>query len=103
MGTQGINQEILVNTKYQVVHNVYPDGLDYPKHMLDPNIGGWKKKCKHVYEYVNQDKCPFCGRDTHEPNYDLLNKLHRQHILDGKDKEYICTECGGTIKGAWDI
>lgn len=26
-----------------VVHRVYPGGLPYPKHMLDPNIGGWLK------------------------------------------------------------
>jgi len=23
-----------------VIHNIYPDGLEVPKHMMDPNIGG---------------------------------------------------------------
>lgn len=85
-----------------VIHYIYPDGLDYPKHMLDPNIGGWKNKCKHIYQYVNAEVCPFCGRDTHEPDYDLQNKLHRQWIADGKNKDLICS-LGGSIIGAWDI
>lgn len=100
--TQIINHKILVDTKYQVIHNVYPDGLDYPKHMLDPNIGGLKKKCRHIYEYVNQDICPFCGRDTHEPDYKLQSRLHREWMEDGKNKEFICPQ-GGTMIGAWDI
>ena len=102
MGTQGISQEILVDTAYQVIHNIYPEGLDYPQHMLDPNIGGWKKKCKHIYEYVGSDKCPFCGRDTHETNTALQRQLHKQWIEDGKHLEMQCPQ-GGTIIGAWDI
>ena len=26
-----------------VVHRVYPEGKKVPEHMMDPNIGGWKK------------------------------------------------------------
>lgn len=90
------------DTSSQVIHNIYPGGLSVNPIMMDPSIGGFRK-CKHIYEYVNADICPLCGRYTHEPNYDLQNKLHRQHILDGKHKQHICTTCGGTIIGAWDI
>ena len=31
-----------------VIHNIYPDGMDYPKDMLDPNIGGWLKATEAV-------------------------------------------------------
>ena len=27
-----------------VIHIVYPDGLEIPEHMMDPNIGGWHKR-----------------------------------------------------------
>lgn len=90
------------DTSRLIVHNIYPEGLAVSKHMMDPNIGGWNKKCKHIYEYVNADICPFCGRDTHEPDYDLQNKLHKQWINDGNNKEFVCPQ-GGTIIGAWDI
>lgn len=26
-----------------VVHRVYVNGLEVPEHMMDPNLGGWKK------------------------------------------------------------
>ena len=29
-----------------VIHNVYPEGKEYPKEMLDPNIGGYWYKPK---------------------------------------------------------
>jgi rRNA maturation protein Nop10 len=58
--------------------------------------------CNHVYEYVNAEICPLCGRYTHEPNYELQNKLHRQWIAEGKNKHLICP-LGGSIIGAWDI
>ena len=91
------------DTTNLVIHNIYPDGMPVNPNMMDPSIGGLKKRCKHVYEYVNAEACPLCGGNTHEPNYDLQNKLHRQHILDGKDKDHKCDKCGGTIIGAWDI
>ena len=61
-----------------------------------------KKLCKHVYEYVNQKTCPYCGRDTHEPDYEFQNNLHRQWIADSKHLEMQCP-LGGTIRGWWDI
>ena len=98
-----INQEVIIgsDTTNLVIHNIYPDGLEYPKHMLDPNIGGYRK-CKHIYEYEGTEVCPLCGRDTHEPNYKLQTKLHKQWIAEGKNEEFLCP-LGGTIIGAWDI
>lgn len=90
------------DTSHLIVHNIYPDGMPVPEHMMDPHVGGLKKKCKHVYEYVNAEVCPICGRYTHEPDYDLQNKLHRQWIAEGKNKDLICPQ-GGSIIGAWDI
>lgn len=29
-----------------VIHRIYPDGMPYPEHMLDPNIGGHFSKPK---------------------------------------------------------
>jgi len=90
------------DTRSGVVHNIYPEGFPVPEHMMNPNIGGWNKKCSHIYEYINLEVCPKWGRDTHEPNYNFQNKLHRQWITDGKNKEFVCPQ-GGTIIGAWDI
>ena len=39
-----------------------------------------KEKCKHIYEYVNAEICPFCGRDTHEPNFKTINKQNKQWL-----------------------
>lgn len=59
--------------------------------------------CRHIYENVGADICPDCGKDTHETDFALTNKLHKQHIADGKDEPYKCKDCGGTIRGWWDI
>ena len=90
------------DTKSGVVHNIYPDGLPIPEHMMNPHIGGWNKKCRHVFEYVKAEVCPDCERYTHEPDYDFQNKLHRKWIADGKHLEMQCP-LGGTIRGWWDI
>jgi rRNA maturation protein Nop10 len=89
------------DTTNLVTHNIYPDGLSVNPNMMDPNIGGFRK-CKHIYEYVGSEVCPLCGRYTHEPNYELQNKLHKQWIADGKNKDLLCP-LGGSIIGAWDI
>lgn len=91
------------DTTDKVIHNIYPDGLDYPKEMLDPNIGGWKNKCKHIYEYVYAKICPFCGRQTCEPDYERDHKLFKEYYESGKHLEYVCPLDGGTIRGWWSI
>ena len=90
------------DTRNGVVHNIYPNGLPVNPIMMDPNIGGSKKKCNHVYQYVHTEVCSNCGRYTHEPKYELHSKLHKQWINDGNNKEFVCPQ-GGTIIGAWDI
>jgi rRNA maturation endonuclease Nob1 len=59
--------------------------------------------CRHIYEIVNQDICPDCGRYTHETNFKEIADLHKQWIADGKADWSICKECGGTIRGWWSI
>ena len=36
--------------------------------------------CRHVYEYVNAQVCPDCGRDTHEPNFEKQNKINKDWL-----------------------
>ena len=59
--------------------------------------------CEHVYRNMNQNPCPLCGGDTHETDFKLTNDLHTQHLAEGKDAPYKCDDCGGTIRGWWDI
>ena len=61
-----------------------------------------QKYCRHVYEYVNKDICPYCNKSTHEPNYELQHRLHREWIEEGKHLSMQCP-LGGTIRGWWDI
>jgi rRNA maturation protein Nop10 len=85
-----------------VIHNIYPDGMPYPKEMLDPNIGGYRK-CKHVYEYMGAKICPLCGKDTHEPDMELQAEVYKKHYEEGKHLKYKCDICGGTLRVWWDI
>lgn len=42
-------------------------------------------KCRHIYEYVNSESCPHCGRDTHEPDFESINKQNRQWLKDNPE------------------
>jgi rRNA maturation protein Nop10 len=59
--------------------------------------------CHHIYEIVNADICPSCGRDTHEINWNIPAEELRRHYSEGNYIEYICPEDGGTIRGWWSI
>jgi RecJ-like exonuclease len=59
--------------------------------------------CRHVYDYVNAEICPDCGRDTHEADFKTSARLIREHYEKGNDKQYICEECNGTIRVWWSI
>lgn len=48
---------------------------------LNPNT----LKCRHIYEYVNSEICPYCGRDTHEPDFKAINKQNRQWLKDNPE------------------
>jgi phage terminase large subunit GpA-like protein len=52
---------------------------------------------------MNQNPCPKCGEETHETDYALQKELRRKHYEEGKHLQYICNDCGGTIRGWWDI
>ncbi len=91
------------DTTTNVIHYIYPNGLSVPEHMMDPNVGGKLKKCRHVYEYVNAEVCPDCGRDTHEPLWQENARLIRENYINGNHEKNLCNKCGGTIRGWWDI
>jgi hypothetical protein len=91
------------DTNKNVVHYVYPEGRTPTAEELNPYIGGWFKKCRHIYEYVNAEICPDCGRDTHEADFETTAKIIRQHYINGNDKPYICDICNGTIRIWWSI
>ena len=44
-----------------------------------------QKFCKHVYEYVNSTTCPDCGKNTHEPNWEEINKYNKQWLKDNPE------------------
>ena len=68
-----------------VVHYVYPNGKKLTAEELDPNVGGWHKKCRHIYEYTGTKVCPNCGRDTHDPDFKELNAYNKQWLKDNPD------------------
>lgn len=41
--------------------------------------------CEHVYEYMNAPICPKCGLETHEPDWEEQNKMHKQWLKDNPD------------------
>jgi len=44
-----IEREAMITCcKANVIHNIYPEGLSVPEHMMNPNIGGWKKATEPV-------------------------------------------------------
>lgn len=49
--------------------------------------------CRHVYEEVESDICPDCGRDTHRTDWAKQHELHREWIASGK----------ATAQGWWSI
>ena len=73
------------DTNSKVVHYIYPDGLGIPENMMDENVGGKFKKCRHIYEYVNAPICPDCGRDTHEPDFKAINAYNKQWLKDNPE------------------
>ena len=62
-----------------------------------------KKHCSHVYEYVYSAVCPDCGRDTHETDIELHNKLFKEYYESEKHLKWKYPIDGGTIRGWWSI
>ena len=42
------------------------------------------QNCRHIYEDVGLDICPYCNKDTHETYWAYQHELHRQWIAEGK-------------------
>ena len=58
--------------------------------------------CRHVYERIDKDICPDCGRATHETDFELQRTLHETWMREGKADWNICPQ-GGTLRGWWSI
>jgi len=55
-----IEREAMITCcKANVIHNIYPDGLPVPEHMMDPNIGGWHKSEPQDTDWENEGGSPF--------------------------------------------
>ena len=52
-----------------------------------------QKYCEHVYENVQAEICPLCGKNTHETDWSYQTKLHKEWHEDGK----------ATFGGWWSI
>ena len=58
------------------------------------NLTNQKPKfCKHVYEDVGSEVCPFCRGYTHKTNWEEQHRLHKEWIASGK----------ATAQGWWSI
>lgn len=91
------------DTNNNVIHYVYPEGRTPTKEELNPYIGGWYKKCRHIYENVGSPICPDCGRDTHEIDDAEQHRLFKEFYQSDEPKKYLCEKDGGTIRGWWSI
>jgi|LakMenE01Jun11ns_1017448.scaffolds.fasta_scaffold6955786_1 hypothetical protein len=44
------------------------------------DLAGYNRiMCKHVYEYTGPGPCGYCGFDTHDPNWNQVNKLYSEY------------------------
>ena len=46
--------------------------------------------CEHVYKNMGSKICPLCGKDTHEVDWEKVNRLHAQWLLENPN-------AGGTV------
>jgi len=76
------------DTSQNVIHNVYPDGLEVPDNMMDPNVGGKINKCRHIFENIGSDICPDCGKNTHEVNWGKQTMLNQKWKKDNPNATY---------------
>ncbi len=35
--------------------------------------------CKHVYEYVSPGLCGYCGLESHDPNWNEINRIYSEY------------------------
>lgn len=43
-------------------------------------------QCIHIYQNTGFEVCPYCGRDTHETDWEYQAQLHKEWIASGKAK-----------------
>lgn len=44
--------------------------------------------CEHVYKDMNANPCPKCGKDTHETDWNLQNKLQKEWKDANPDRKF---------------
>jgi hypothetical protein len=44
--------------------------------------------CDHILKAFNIPICPLCGKATHDPDWNTLNKAAEQWRLDNPDAKY---------------
>ena len=53
---------------------------DFMKMKIFSDLAGYNRNmCKHVYEYQGPGLCGYCGLDTHDPNWDNINKGYAKY------------------------
>lgn len=53
---------------------------DFMKMKIFSDLAGYNRNmCKHVYEYQGPGLCGYCGLDTHDPNWDNINKVYTEY------------------------
>ena len=40
--------------------------------------------CQHIYQEINFQICPDCGRETHKTDWSYQHELHKDWIASGK-------------------
>lgn len=49
--------------------------------------------CEHVYKNMGENPCPKCGGETHEIDWSITHRLHKEWIDSGKAE----------LQGWWSI
>ena len=44
--------------------------------------------CRHVYENVGEYICPYCGKNTHEINWEEQNNFNKKWREENPDAKY---------------
>jgi hypothetical protein len=47
------------------------------------DLAGYNRNmCEHVYKYTNPGPCGYCGFNTHDPDWNKINKLYAEYKKD---------------------
>jgi hypothetical protein len=60
---------------FKIMHHTFLKNIQILSKWAGYNIN----MCQHVYRYVGPGPCPYCGLDTHDPDWDKINKLYSEY------------------------